>query len=248
MADTLGVERLRALREYFAGPLLDSGAMLAECFRLARGAGHLLQWHEGYDNLVADAIIETLNHVPALLDAAEERDTLNRERDMALDECRTRGIELEHARTAGPPGLWRCPRCNFVCVHSTMNAYDGSITANLDEPEPCPNDGEHLNRVTWREHAIEMAARAEEQMGMARVAIEERDEARAQLDAVTAERDRAQRFESIMEQARHEQEQYIRELRVQLEAVTKERDRLLAERRMIAARYPIIADVEETRG
>lgn len=104
----------------------------------------------------------------------DERDTLNRERDMALDECRTRGIELEHARTAGPPGLWRCLRCNFVCVRSTINAYDGSITANHDEPEPCPNDGEHLVRVTWREHAIEMAARAEEQMGLAREDAEER--------------------------------------------------------------------------
>lgn len=125
--------------------------------------------------------------LPALLDAAEESQTLLRERDAALAECRTRGIELDHARTAGPPGLWRCPRCNFVCVRSNLNALDGSITANYEEPDPCPNDGEHLNRVTWREHADDMEARCAEQMERAAQAEKERDDARAKLDAVMQE-------------------------------------------------------------
>lgn len=127
--------------------------------------------------------------LPALLDAAEESQTLLRERDAALAECRTRGIELDHARTAGPPGLWRCPRCNFVCVRSSLNALDGSITANYEEPDPCPNDGEHLNRVTWREHADDMEARCAEQMERAAQAEKERDDARAKLDAVKGVRE-----------------------------------------------------------
>lgn len=59
-------------------------------------------------------------------------------------------------------GLWRCAKCNFVLVQSNLNAADGTITARDEAGDKCPNDGAPLWRVTWRQHAEEMAERCEE--------------------------------------------------------------------------------------
>ena len=68
----------------------------------------------------------------------------------------------------GPPGVWTCPSCGLVCARSNLNARDGSVTPSQTVPEPCPNDGATLRRLTWREQAVDMLKRATEQMERAR--------------------------------------------------------------------------------
>jgi len=59
------------------------------------------------------------------------------------------------------PGRWRCPRCEFASVTSTISLASGTIghTATQvdarDAPPSCPNDGEIMLRATWREAATE---------------------------------------------------------------------------------------------
>lgn len=60
------------------------------------------------------------------------------------------------------PGMWRCAKCQFVLVQSNLNAVDGAVTARDHAGDRCPNCDVPLWRVTWREHAKEMAERAEE--------------------------------------------------------------------------------------
>jgi hypothetical protein len=54
------------------------------------------------------------------------------------------------------PGLWRCPRCEFLLMQSNLNAADGTVTARDEPGDKCPNDGSPMWRVTWREHSDEM--------------------------------------------------------------------------------------------
>jgi hypothetical protein len=61
------------------------------------------------------------------------------------------------------PGVWRCAKCNFQLIQSTLNANSGAITAR-DEPSSCPNDGSPMWRVTWKEHAEEAYERYEERL------------------------------------------------------------------------------------
>ena len=60
------------------------------------------------------------------------------------------------------PGFWRCAKCNFMLVQSTLNAHDGSVTARDEAGTYCPNDNSPMWRVSWKEHAMEMNVRCEE--------------------------------------------------------------------------------------
>ncbi len=55
------------------------------------------------------------------------------------------------------PGRLRCPTCNFSLTKATIFVQSGQIGASkkevYQESEPCPNDGEPMVRVTWREEA-----------------------------------------------------------------------------------------------
>jgi hypothetical protein len=55
------------------------------------------------------------------------------------------------------PGRLRCPTCKFELTKATLFAKSGQIGASkaevYQESEPCPNDGEPMVRVTWREEA-----------------------------------------------------------------------------------------------
>jgi hypothetical protein len=59
------------------------------------------------------------------------------------------------------PGMWRCPKCKFCLVQSNLNGVDGTVTARDDPGEKCPNCYSPLWRMTWKEHADELAARCE---------------------------------------------------------------------------------------
>lgn len=58
------------------------------------------------------------------------------------------------------PGRWRCLKCAFVLSRATIFMASGEIGSSRDDVmrmtgEVCPNDGELMVRVTWREDAAE---------------------------------------------------------------------------------------------
>lgn len=58
------------------------------------------------------------------------------------------------------PGAWKCPRCKFQLSQATIFMGSGEIGCTRDQVmkmtgELCPNDGELMVRVTWRERAEE---------------------------------------------------------------------------------------------
>jgi hypothetical protein len=71
------------------------------------------------------------------------------------------------------PGQWRCAKCGFVLNQRWLNAGDGSVTARDEPGEKCPNDGSPLWRTTWRDEAMELGQRLEEEFTR-RGALEER--------------------------------------------------------------------------
>jgi len=53
------------------------------------------------------------------------------------------------------PGTWTCPLCGFVQEMLSLNANDGTVRVRSESPDPCPNDGHALDRLTWKAHALE---------------------------------------------------------------------------------------------
>jgi hypothetical protein len=51
------------------------------------------------------------------------------------------------------PASFVCDKCNFHLEKATLFAASGEIGIPVEgyEPEPCPNDGELLRHVTWKE-------------------------------------------------------------------------------------------------
>lgn len=62
------------------------------------------------------------------------------------------------------PGMWRCAKCSFVLTQSNLNAADGSVTARDTPGDKCPNCNVPLWRLTWRQHALEMGERLEQEI------------------------------------------------------------------------------------
>jgi len=64
------------------------------------------------------------------------------------------------------PGIFKCTECGFVLSKATISASTmqiGLTEKNL-EPEPCPNDGTMLVKMTWKENAEELQQRCSEEM------------------------------------------------------------------------------------
>jgi hypothetical protein len=57
------------------------------------------------------------------------------------------------------PGSWECPKCNFQLTKSIMAVLSGSIVPDLAKAETCPNDGETMQRATWKKDAIRLSDR-----------------------------------------------------------------------------------------
>lgn len=55
------------------------------------------------------------------------------------------------------PGCWRCAKCNFELNKSVLYVKGGGIGPDLGRPEPCPNDGEPMQRVSWKDDAMRVA-------------------------------------------------------------------------------------------
>ena len=59
-------------------------------------------------------------------------------------------------------GHWRCPKCDFYCVSTLIDAGTGKFAAD-QEPQKCANGCGPMWRVTHEESANNMVAHAEEQ-------------------------------------------------------------------------------------
>lgn len=75
--------------------------------------------------------------------------------DRLLDAARREGagVAIGFDSRVHVPGVWRCAKCSFRLIQSNLNARDGTVTAQDEAGERCPNCGVSLWRVTWREEA-----------------------------------------------------------------------------------------------
>jgi len=57
------------------------------------------------------------------------------------------------------PGSFVCPKCGFVLEVRSISVSTGQIGIRKDgeEADPCPNDGEMMNRVTWKDAYLNIA-------------------------------------------------------------------------------------------
>ena len=83
-----------------------------------------------------DVLVRSIRELIAELDA------VTRERDEALY----------------IPGTWICPTCGFVQEMLEMSATNGAVRPSTEPALPCPNDGEFMHRLTWRQHAKSLMA------------------------------------------------------------------------------------------
>ena len=60
------------------------------------------------------------------------------------------------------PGLWRCPKCKFQLVQSTLYAATGTVGARNEPGDKCPNCHGPLWRVTERQAGNDMVDRCEQ--------------------------------------------------------------------------------------
>lgn len=52
------------------------------------------------------------------------------------------------------PGDWFCPKCSFRLHKRFLRASDGAVGIDINaEAEPCPNDEEMMQRLTWKQDA-----------------------------------------------------------------------------------------------
>lgn len=86
----------------------------------------------------------------------------------ALPLLTPRGCEQSAGKAQSPddvmdvyvPGAWKCLTCGFALSQATIFMGSGEIGCSRDQVmkmtgELCPNDGEPMARVTWRDRAIE---------------------------------------------------------------------------------------------
>jgi predicted Zn-ribbon and HTH transcriptional regulator len=60
------------------------------------------------------------------------------------------------------PGCWKCNHCQFELTRTRINVYTGEFgttAADREDPEPCPNDGQLMRRISWQERLIEVSNR-----------------------------------------------------------------------------------------
>jgi hypothetical protein len=54
------------------------------------------------------------------------------------------------------PGDWFCPKCSFRLHKRFLSVVDLSVGVDASaEAEPCPNDGELMQPLTWKQDAEE---------------------------------------------------------------------------------------------
>lgn len=80
------------------------------------------------------------------------------------------------------PGRWKCVKCNFTLLQSTLHASNGTVTARDEAGDTCPNCNSPLWRVSWKQEAEENLTIAEGLQARAMTAEAERDAALARAE------------------------------------------------------------------
>jgi hypothetical protein len=126
--------------------------------------------------------------------ALSEEEAVRREHERAIAHLRA---ELEQETKAAEvlrrecdalskkvyqPGVWRCAKCDFQLVQSSLNARTGTVTARDEPGTVCPNDGSPMWRVSYQEDNAKAWKWGEEQFDRA-------TKAEAELEQVKRERD-----------------------------------------------------------
>jgi hypothetical protein len=62
------------------------------------------------------------------------------------------------------PGSWICRKCGFQQFKNYLYVKSGTIGPDMSRAEPCPNDGEPMFQLTWKEHAEGMVKIANQQL------------------------------------------------------------------------------------
>src|ERR1039458_7853020 len=92
-------------------------------------------------------------HFPGDPVSEESRDHTTPRRTI-LDVGKTGGANLDDIDALlYKPGSFVCPKCGFVLEVRTISVSTGQIGIRKDgeHADPCPNDGETMNRVTWKD-------------------------------------------------------------------------------------------------
>jgi hypothetical protein len=85
-------------------------------------------------------------------------------------------ISAEYESKLYVPGQWFCAKCGFVQGKSFIGASTGNMWPNLaTHNEPCPNDGEPMQRLTWEQHAKDAVKMWKQQVDRAVEAEAQRD-------------------------------------------------------------------------
>lgn len=80
------------------------------------------------------------------------------------------------------PGLWKCAKCDFVLVQSTLNARDGTVTPRNEPGDKCPNCASPLWRVSWKAEAADRLETLEKFFDEKAALTVERDTLRAEVE------------------------------------------------------------------
>lgn len=54
------------------------------------------------------------------------------------------------------PGEWVCPECGYFESKAILNPSNGTSGPNPEPALPCPNDGEFMIPLTWKQHALDL--------------------------------------------------------------------------------------------
>lgn len=128
--------------------------VVLECFDRSRERARYEQYHYNHACAAAyrDELIQALERAGAVA---------------ALDAVVEPRLSPDDTLDVYVPGVWRCPRCDFQLVRQTMSVASGEIGVTrqqIEESEPCPNDGTPMIRLTWRERALDSEKRLVETM------------------------------------------------------------------------------------
>src|ERR1039458_4384560 len=105
-------------------------------------------------------------HFPGDPVSEESRDHTTPRRTI-LDVGKTGGANLDDIDALlYKPGSFVCPKCGFVLELRTISVSTGQIGIRKDgeHADPCPNDGETMNRVTWKDAYLDSADSGHELM------------------------------------------------------------------------------------
>lgn len=67
------------------------------------------------------------------------------------------------------PGAWACDKCHFILQKNVLHASDGAVSADMSLLNVvCPNDGQLMRPLTWREANEELYERAVKEIARSR--------------------------------------------------------------------------------